>query len=488
LFGWVWWPVEWQGSNAAAPAAAPSSAAVSQFDTPEARYLYLGATADAFALSTAAGDGNAASLAAQRLAALGGDIRSAFDGAIDFYTRQANGSTQVRNLTTLAGAVGIPLGTAAAAGGEADQGAAQSPAATTPLETGAETAQTAAAAPSDGGNPLGWLLSLLVALLLIGGGLYLLWSLNQRRTLDLDDTPSGFVDEEITASPTTAGVSSFDRSGLSPVRTTVQPAASVRSTVERPVAVQGQDPHGFDADDDEFDDEFDGEGTYTAYERRTTETVVDVEPDETYDDRGDLRDDEDEWVQDEESSGAQDPDESSDAAPARTNVPGTAVRTAPPPTLQPPTPSRYDRSVPLGSYTATYYAGQVDFDQAKSVSNPDGEGYLGEYSVGIPQKNGLLDHDLEKALAVEVMLFDKALDREMVTVTRLLLSEYAHNRLYEEYQRANPKLAPIVAQPNTNFQLEGKQLLLDCFIREVRYTREGFFQNLTLDLTVKRKV
>ena len=60
LIGWVWWPVEWQGPEAGAVAetaagSAGSSAAASQFNTPEARYLYLGATADAYALAAAAG-------------------------------------------------------------------------------------------------------------------------------------------------------------------------------------------------------------------------------------------------------------------------------------------------------------------------------------------------------------------------------------------------------------------------------------------------
>ena len=81
---------------------------------------------------------------------------------------------------------------------------------------------------------------------------------------------------------------------------------------------------------------------------------------------------------------------SDEVPPARTNVPGTSVRTAPPPTLQPPTPSRYERYTTIDSYTATYYLGQVDFDQGKPIGSPSGDGYLGEYSVGIPQKNGLL--------------------------------------------------------------------------------------------------
>ena len=81
----------------------------------------------------------------------------------------------------------------------------------------------------------------------------------------------------------------------------------------------------------------------------------------------------------------------------------------------------------------------------------------------------------------------RATGSSTLTTTRLLLSDYAHDHLYDEYQRANPNLAPIVARPNTRFQLEGKQLLLDCLIKDVQYTREGFFQNVVLELVVKRK-
>ncbi len=502
LIGWVWWPVEWQGPQAgavsqAAAGAAGSSAAAGQFSTPEARYLYLGATADAYALAAAAGDRNAASVAAQRLAALGGDIRAAFDSAIAFYSTQAGGSTQVSNLTTLAGAVGIPLGTstgATDAGAPAASGG-QAPAAAPPAAT---EAAGVSGGQDGGGNPLQWLLSLLVALLLIGGGLYLLWTLNQRRGLEASSTGSagsdGFDDEEIGTSSTTV-VEAFDRSSLSPMRAGVVPASAMRSTVERPVAVEGRDPHGFDAEDDD-----------DIYPPRRGITIVDTDDEAppgsarngaAWDDE----DDEDvEDVGDVNAEGHGPPDDVGDdpgnedeadapaeAPPPRTNVPGTSVRTAPPPTLQPPTPSRYERYTTIDSYTATYYLGQVDFDQGKPIGSPSGDGYLGEYSVGIPQKNGLLDHDMEKPIAMEVVLFDKSDGRSTLTTTRLLLSDYAHDHMYEEYQRANPNLAPIVARPNTHFQLEGKQLLLDCLIKDVQYTREGFFQNVVLELAVKRK-
>ena len=486
LIGWVWWPVEWQGPQTAAvtetAGGSAGSATASQFNTPEARYLYLGATADAYALAAAAGDRNAASVAAQRLAALGGDIRAAFDSAITFYSSQAGGSTQVSNLTTLAGAVGIPLGTS---NGATDSGAATDGQAAGQADAVSPAAAPASAQQGGGGNPLQWLLSLLVALLLIGGGLYLLWTLNQRRGLEASGAGSdGFDDEEIGTSSTTV-VEAFDRSSLSPMRASVVPAAAMRSTVERPVAVEGRDPHGFDAEDDDE--------VYPPVRRGVT--IVDADDDSespgSTPNRSMWDDDDDAAEGDQAANDAVD-NEPGDVAPgeqppARTNAPGTSVRTAPPPTLQPPTPSRYERYTTIDSYTATYYLGQVDFDQGKPIGSPSGDGYLGEYSVGIPQKNGLLDHDMEKPIAMEVVLFDKSDGRSTLTTTRLLLSDYAHDHLYDEYQRANPNLAPIVARTNTNFQLEGKQLLLDCQIKDVKYTREGFFQNVVLELVVKRK-
>jgi hypothetical protein len=488
LIGWVWWPVEWQGPAAGAVAdtagsSTGSSTAASQFNTPEARYLYLGATADAYALAAAAGDRNAASVAAQRLAALGGDIRSAFDSAITFYSSQAGGSTQVSNLTTLAAAVGIPLGTStgapdASAAASTGQSAADAPAA---------AAVPASAQQGGEGNPLQWVLSLLVALLLIGGGLYLLWTLNQRRGLEASSAVAdGFDDEEIGTSSATV-VEAFDRSSLSPMRSNVVPAAAMRSTVERPVAVEGRDPHGFDAEDDD--------DIYPPTRRGVT--IVDTDEDEqpsgsthnssAWDDEDEEDDDLGDDPADDAAGNATEDVTSGEVPPARTNAPGTSVRTAPPPTLQPPTPSRYERYTTIDSYTATYYLGQHDFDQGKPIGSPSGDGYLGEYSVGIPQKNGLLDHDMEKPIAMEVVLFDKSDGRSTLTTTRLLLSNYAHDHLYDEYQRVNPNLAPIVAGPNTRFQLEGKQLLLDCLIKDVQYTREGFFQNVVLELVVKRK-
>ena len=40
---------------------------------------------------------------------------------------------------------------------------------------------------------------------------------------------------------------------------------------------------------------------------------------------------------------------------------------------------------------------------------------------------------------MEVVLFDKSDGRSTLTTTRLLLSNYAHDHLYDEYQRVEPE-------------------------------------------------
>jgi len=35
--------------------------------------------------------------------------------------------------------------------------------------------------------------------------------------------------------------------------------------------------------------------------------------------------------------------------------------------------------------------------------------------------------------------------------------------------------------------LEGRQLLLDCLIKQVDYTPEGYFRSVTVELVLKRK-
>lgn len=131
--------------------------------------------------------------------------------------------------------------------------------------------------------------------------------------------------------------------------------------------------------------------------------------------------------------------------------------------------------------------GQVDFDQGKPIGSPSGDGYLGEYSVGIPQKNGLLDHDMEKPIAMEVVLFDKSDGRSRLMMTRLLLSDYAHDHMYDEYQRAESKPCPDCGSAQHALSAGRQTTPARLPIKDVKYTRDGFFQNVVLELVVKRK-
>ncbi len=85
-------------------------------------------------------------------------------------------------------------------------------------------------------------------------------------------------------------------------------------------------------------------------------------------------------------------------------------------------------------------------------------------------------------------IFDKSDEKHMVTVNRALLSEYADTHLRKHFEREKDKLGPIVAQPKTTVQLEARQFVLLCTITDVRYTDEGIFSRLDLDLELKKKV
>ena len=106
----------------------------------------------------------------------------------------------------------------------------------------------------------------------------------------------------------------------------------------------------------------------------------------------------------------------------------------------------------------------------------------------IPERLGTVNNNLEQVVAIEVNLFDKTDEAEIKTVTRFLLSEYAMDHLYDQFDRERRGVDPISAQPGTRFVLEGRQLLLDCVIREVVFTPEHYFQKMTVEMTARRKV
>jgi hypothetical protein len=272
--------------------------------------------------------------------------------------------------------------------------------------------------------------------------------------------------------------------------------------------VQAGGPHGFDAE--ELDEYSESEDDYDA--PYGASYSADDEPEDEFDARvrqraaaatGDEEDaGDDEWEDESDpapqierqapppgfvtSVGATPPFLGS-RGPAEVPPPAGGEETAatqpaaprmPPATLQPPTPSRFARYTPVESYTATYYIGRTDFDHTQNIENPSDGKYIGEYGIGISASQGLLHDDLNKAISIDVYLFDKSDDRQLVNVKRSLLSLYADDHKRSEFERDRQALPPIVAQPNTNFQLEGVQLLLDCLIKQVDYTPEGYFKNV----------
>ncbi|MBK8046292.1 MAG: hypothetical protein IPK16_03675 [Anaerolineales bacterium] len=143
-----------------------------------------------------------------------------------------------------------------------------------------------------------------------------------------------------------------------------------------------------------------------------------------------------------------------------------------------------DRYTIIDSHIATYQVGVFDFDFTKNVENPDGSGYIGEYGIGISERHGILNNNLDQVVAIEVYLFDKSDENNLSTTTRALLSEYAHDNLYKYFEQEKPITLQKTTPP---FQLEGRRLLLDCTVKDVKYTRDGIFQSVSVDLKLMQK-
>lgn len=473
LIGWVWWPVEWQGAG------------LGELNSP-ARAAYLAAVADAFAQS----DGDAALDAAQeRLAALGAELPAQFDAAIRYYANsESPDRATITNLVTLALALQLQLESVTAQ--EAAAGAAQQ-SAEPPLATGTAT-DTAEASAANGasstaaeGSRWNWLWVILLGALLVGGGVFVLRYVARRGPAQPQDTAGGAPGGAPKATAAGAGAAgsaayssqagaasgTAQASGRTPpaagqsatpnLQATIPPSAANTAIASggsvsylNPVALNGQDSeHGFAAEDLEEE----------AGESPGASAVSSTPASARGPGAGDL------------GPASTATDLSRGSAPAPT--PAWAGQ-----------PGRVDRYQVLHSHTATFQIGLENFDFAKNIPNPEGAGYLGEYGMVIPpERLGTVGNNLEQVVAIEVNLFDKTDETEIKTVTRFLLSEYAMDHLYDQFARERRGVDPISAQPGTRFSLEGRQLLLDCVIREVDFTSERYFKKLTVEMNARRK-
>ncbi|GIV75202.1 MULTISPECIES: hypothetical protein [Caldilinea] len=148
--------------------------------------------------------------------------------------------------------------------------------------------------------------------------------------------------------------------------------------------------------------------------------------------------------------------------------------------------SRSERYPTIDTMEVKYVAGSQQLDWTRNIPGSNEDVYLGEYGVGVSERYGILNNDPDQVVAMEVYIFDKSDDKNLSTVGRIILSEYADTHLRKHFEREKDRLGPIVAQPNTLLQLETRQFLLLCRIVDVAY-RDGIFERLEMKLELKRK-
>lgn len=483
LIGWWLWPVEWQN-------------ALLQDLNPEARANYLAAVAEAYVYYQ---DEEAAALARQRLLDLNDNLAEEIAQAQAYFREhpQEYSRVHIDNLARLAAQLGVS--TAAEAGAP-------------------DTTLAAVPPPASEGIPtwLNWLLVTLAAVVLLGGGLYLL-----RRVASQGGPNAGAGLDELEAE----GEDAFEAEEMDEAEESEErlprpiTPGSARHASRRSRSPAGEDEYGFEAELDDADTL--GRAGYPledeAYFGDTLDDTLDqgnaAESDIRYVDLtetgrtgawgpagsvtlpGELAED----LEDEDAEAAEEEDEDwDDLAPpppspvVREERPGYGLTSTPTPTPRPTTrPST--RLEKVAEFTARYQLGDLDYDQAFNIAAPeDGTRYIGECGMGVNLKNGILQNNPENVIALDVWLFDKASDKSPTTQTRVLISEYViDHRLADIFTPEGQEgPAPIVAQPGLQFQLKGPALLLDCVVEEASYVQQGetkgIFKNVLLRLTVYR--
>lgn len=134
----------------------------------------------------------------------------------------------------------------------------------------------------------------------------------------------------------------------------------------------------------------------------------------------------------------------------------------------------------LGTFRTIYNLGDDIYDNSFSIESPSGD-FLGECGVGIGDVMGA--GEPKKVSAFEVWLFDK---NDIQTVTKVLMSKYAHNDETTRTQLA-AKGDPILAENGAVVTLETELLVVEARIVDMSYGQsalpaESFFDQMTIEI------
>ncbi|MCE7982685.1 MAG: hypothetical protein DYG89_15990 [Caldilinea sp. CFX5] len=217
LIGWVFWPVEWTGGS------------LRDLNTAE-KAEYIAAVADSFAIYDSP---EAAAVAQRRLAPLDdGNLAQSFQETLAYFNASQFTDRAIRdsNIRRLAVALNLSAAGAAPAPQELVGDEAAATATSAPqVVTAPSTTET-----SSGLGWLGWLLWLVTALLLVGGGLYILSRTGLSELQTLFKRPA----------PAPDGIDEFeDQRAAAPHR---------GRTGGNLVTAEPEGPYSFDQEDDEW--------------------------------------------------------------------------------------------------------------------------------------------------------------------------------------------------------------------------------------------
>lgn len=142
----------------------------------------------------------------------------------------------------------------------------------------------------------------------------------------------------------------------------------------------------------------------------------------------------------------------------------------------------------IGEYTVQFLSSVLDYEENHQIVDDTGR-IIAECGMGVHMRNGYLRDNPEHVIAVDVFLFDKRGDSQL-SKNCILLSEYVRENklehMYSKERTSDPD--PLVAEAGASFQLANDNLVMDCEILEVDYVGDGdakgIFQNMKVHLVV----